>query len=138
MAPHARPPAQGLLALDALELRDKIAGGAIRATDLARACLDQVRAVYGTVRAWAWLDESHVMAEAERLDNWQQEGRALGPLHGLPVGVKDIIDTADMPTEMGSPIYAGWRPKADAPVVMALRRAGATPIGKTATCVVRP
>src|SRR5919112_255935 len=56
-----------------------------------------------------------------------------GPLRGIPVGVKDIIDTADMPTEMGSPIYAGWRPKADAPLVIALRRAGATPIGKTAT-----
>src|SRR5687767_9933867 len=56
-----------------------------------------------------------------------------GALAGIAVGVKDIIDTADMPTEMGSPIYAGWRPKADAPVVSALRRAGATPIGKTAT-----
>ena len=56
-----------------------------------------------------------------------------GPLRGIAVGVKDIIDTADMPTEMGSPIYAGWRPKADAPIVTALARAGATPIGKTAT-----
>jgi Asp-tRNA(Asn)/Glu-tRNA(Gln) amidotransferase A subunit family amidase len=56
-----------------------------------------------------------------------------GPLRGIAVGVKDIVDTADMPTEMGSPIYAGWRPKADAPVLMALRRAGATPIGKTVT-----
>src|SRR5215204_3148105 len=58
---------------------------------------------------------------------------AEGPLCGIAVGVKDIIDTADMPTEMGSPIYAGWRPKADAPIVTALARAGATPIGKTAT-----
>jgi Asp-tRNA(Asn)/Glu-tRNA(Gln) amidotransferase A subunit family amidase len=56
-----------------------------------------------------------------------------GALAGIAVGVKDIIDTADMPTELGSPIYAGWRPKADAPVVSALRRAGATPIGKTTT-----
>ena len=56
-----------------------------------------------------------------------------GPLNGIAVGVKDIIDTADMPTEMGSPIYAGWRPKADAPVVCALTRAGATVIGKTTT-----
>ena len=56
-----------------------------------------------------------------------------GPLRGIAVGVKDIIDTADMPTEMGSPVYAGWRPKSDAPVMMALQRAGATPIGKTAT-----
>jgi Asp-tRNA(Asn)/Glu-tRNA(Gln) amidotransferase A subunit family amidase len=58
---------------------------------------------------------------------------AEGPLRGIAVGVKDIVDTADMPTEMGSPLYAGWRPKADAPVVTALRKAGATPIGKTAT-----
>jgi Asp-tRNA(Asn)/Glu-tRNA(Gln) amidotransferase A subunit family amidase len=56
-----------------------------------------------------------------------------GPLRGIAVGVKDIIDSANMPTEMGSPLYAGWRPKADAPVVMALKKAGATPVGKTAT-----
>jgi Asp-tRNA(Asn)/Glu-tRNA(Gln) amidotransferase A subunit family amidase len=56
-----------------------------------------------------------------------------GPLAGVAVGVKDIIDTADMPTEMGSPIYAGWRPKADAAVVAACRRAGAALVGKTAT-----
>jgi Asp-tRNA(Asn)/Glu-tRNA(Gln) amidotransferase A subunit family amidase len=56
-----------------------------------------------------------------------------GPLRGIAVGIKDIIDTADMPTEMGSPLYAGWRPKADAPVVVALKHAGATPVGKTAT-----
>jgi Asp-tRNA(Asn)/Glu-tRNA(Gln) amidotransferase A subunit family amidase len=58
---------------------------------------------------------------------------AEGPLRGVAVGVKDIIDTAAMPTEMGSSIYAGWRPKADAPLVVALKAAGATPIGKTAT-----
>ena len=58
---------------------------------------------------------------------------AQGPLRGVTVGVKDIIDTAEMPTEMGSPIYAGWRPKADAPVVAALKQAGATVAGKTTT-----
>jgi Asp-tRNA(Asn)/Glu-tRNA(Gln) amidotransferase A subunit family amidase len=56
-----------------------------------------------------------------------------GPLRGIAVGIKDIIDTADFPTEMGSPIYRGWRPRADAPVVAALKRAGATIIGKTTT-----
>jgi Asp-tRNA(Asn)/Glu-tRNA(Gln) amidotransferase A subunit family amidase len=56
-----------------------------------------------------------------------------GPLRGIALGVKDIIDTADMPTECGSPLYAGWRPKADAPVVALARRAGATVIGKTTT-----
>ena len=56
-----------------------------------------------------------------------------GPLRGIAVGVKDIIDTADLPTEMGSTIYKGWRPRADAPVVMMLKQAGATVVGKTTT-----
>ncbi|MFE1598429.1 amidase [Methylobacterium sp. ID0610] len=56
-----------------------------------------------------------------------------GPLAGIAVGVKDIIDTADLPTEMGSPIYAGWQPRADAPVVARLRRLGAVPLAKTTT-----
>jgi Asp-tRNA(Asn)/Glu-tRNA(Gln) amidotransferase A subunit family amidase len=56
-----------------------------------------------------------------------------GPLRGIAVGIKDIIDTADFPTEMGSAIYRGWRPRADAPVVMMLKRAGATIVGKTTT-----
>ena len=66
------------------------------------------------------------------VDGAAQAGSA-GALRGIAVGIKDIIDTADMPTELGSPLYAGWRPKADAPVVAALKAAGATPIGKTAT-----
>src|SRR5215212_4780848 len=56
-----------------------------------------------------------------------------GPLRGIAVGIKDIIDTADLPTEMGSKIYRGWRPCADAPVVMMLKQAGASVVGKTAT-----
>ena len=56
-----------------------------------------------------------------------------GPLRGIAVGIKDIIDTADFPTEMGSPIYRGFRPRADAPVVAMLKQAGATIVGKTAT-----
>jgi len=56
-----------------------------------------------------------------------------GPLHGIAVGIKDIIDTSDFPTEMGSPIYRGWQPRADAPVVQMLKQAGATIVGKTAT-----
>ncbi|MGA7069788.1 amidase family protein, partial [Bradyrhizobium sp.] len=56
-----------------------------------------------------------------------------GPLHGIAVGIKDIVDTADMPTEMGAAIYRGHQPRADAPVVMALKQAGATVVGKTTT-----
>ena len=59
--------------------------------------------------------------------------QAAGPLRGIAVGIKDIIDTADFPTEMGSPIYRGFRPRADAPVVMLLKQAGATIAGKTTT-----
>ncbi|MDB5578627.1 MAG: amidase, partial [Bradyrhizobium sp.] len=59
--------------------------------------------------------------------------QSAGPLRGIAVGIKDIIDTADLPTEMGSSIYRGFRPRADAPVVMALKQAGATIIGKTTT-----
>src|SRR3954453_5305849 len=56
-----------------------------------------------------------------------------GPLRGIAVGINDIIDTAELPTEMGSPIYKGWRPRADAPVVAMLKAAGATIAGKTTT-----
>jgi len=61
-----------------------------------------------------------------------------GPLRGIAVGIKDIIDTSDLPTEMGSSIYRSWRPRADAPVVMMLKQAGATIIGKTATTALPP
>jgi Asp-tRNA(Asn)/Glu-tRNA(Gln) amidotransferase A subunit family amidase len=136
-APAERPRAGGapeaLLALDVLELRDRLARGALTAADLARACLDRVRAVEGQVRAWAWLDEAHVLAEAERLDAWRRSGRAIGPLHGLPVGVKDIIDTARLPTANGTPLDEGRVPQADAAVVRRLKAAGAYVFGKTAT-----
>jgi Asp-tRNA(Asn)/Glu-tRNA(Gln) amidotransferase A subunit family amidase len=66
-------------------------------------------------------------------DHAQDQEQDNGPLRGIAVGIKDIIDTCDLPTEMGSPIYRGWRPRADAPVVMMLKKAGATIIGKTTT-----
>ena len=69
------------------------------------------------------------LAQARELD----KGPRRGLLHGIPVGVKDIIDTFDMPTEMGSPIYRGNRPAADAGCIALLRRAGAMILGKTVT-----
>ena len=62
--------------------------------------------------------------------------QSAGPLRGIAVGIKDIMDTADFPTEMGSPIYRSWRPRADAPVVAILKQAGATIVGKTTTTAV--
>src|SRR3954470_13702394 len=89
-------------------------GAAVREAHMAIADRD------GDLRAFASVDGS-------------AQAAAAGPLRGVAVGLKDIIDTADMPTGMGTPIYAGWRPRADAPIVALLRRAGATPIGKTTT-----
>ena len=62
------------------------------------------------------------------------DSQSAGPLHGVPVGVKDVIETHDMPTEMGSPIYRGYRTKSDASCVALLRAAGALILGKTVTC----
>ena len=81
------------------------------------------------IRAWAFLDPELALAQARRLD----QGAWRGPLHGLPIGIKDVIDTADMPTAYGTSIYAHWRPAADAACVALLRRAGAVIMGKTVT-----
>ena len=75
--------------------------------------------------------EPAIGAFAHRAKNPRAQNE--GPLRGIAVGIKDIIDTSDLPTEMGSPIYRGWRPRADAPVVMMLKQAGATIVGKTTT-----
>jgi Asp-tRNA(Asn)/Glu-tRNA(Gln) amidotransferase A subunit family amidase len=85
------------------------------------------------VQAWQYLDEAHALAQARARDADRREGRAIGPLHGVPVGIKDIIDTADMPTEDGTVLHAGRTPGSDASVVAMLRAAGAVVLGKTVT-----
>ncbi|MGH3118991.1 MAG: amidase, partial [Gaiellales bacterium] len=87
----------------------------------------------GDVQAWAFLDPEHALAQARAAEKWRLLGRPTGPLHGVPVGIKDIIDTADMPTEHGSVLYAGRTPSRDATVVALLRAAGAVIMGKTVT-----
>jgi Asp-tRNA(Asn)/Glu-tRNA(Gln) amidotransferase A subunit family amidase len=85
------------------------------------------------VKAWAFLDPGHALAQARAADEWRSLGRPLGALHGVPIGIKDIFDTADMPTECGTALYAGRTPSRDASAVAALRGAGAVIMGKTAT-----
>jgi Asp-tRNA(Asn)/Glu-tRNA(Gln) amidotransferase A subunit family amidase len=106
-----------------------IAAGRLTAEALARACLERIAARDGRVRAFAHLDPERALAEARVVDR----ARVRGPLHGIPFGVKDIIDTHDMPTECGSPIYRGHRPPADAACVALARAAGAVMLGKTVT-----
>ncbi len=97
------------------------------------ALLEQTAAREPEVQAFVHLDAGSVMTEAREADLAREEGRPLGPLHGVPVALKDIIDTAGMPTEHGSPLFAGRRPAADASVVRMLRQAGAIIFGKTVT-----
>ena len=114
--------------LSAADAIAQLASGALTAEALTRACLDRA-AERASVKAWIWLDPEQALAQAREAD---RAGRP-GLLAGLPIGVKDIIDTADMPTGHGSPIYRGNRPFADAACVALLRMAGGTIMGKTVT-----
>src|SRR6266446_3667668 len=122
-----------LAALTATEAAAEVARGAISSEEYSRASLDRIEATDGEIKAFAHLDREHVLAQARALDERRAERRSMGPLYGVPVAIKDIIDTADYPTELGSPIGAGRRPRHDATVVARLRAAGAIIIGKTAT-----
>jgi len=123
------PPA----ALTAAEAARKIRSGLLTSEELVASCLEQIRAFEPKVQAWQFLDEAHALAQARALDERKRNGEPLGPLHGVPVGVKDIIDTADMPTENGTVLHKGRTPRDDAGVVTQLRAAGAVILGKTVT-----
>jgi Asp-tRNA(Asn)/Glu-tRNA(Gln) amidotransferase A subunit family amidase len=117
----------------ATALAAAIADGELTAARLAEAVLARIEALEPSVHAWAYLDPELVRAQARERDAHLAAGERLGPLHGVPVGIKDIIDTADQPTAHGSPIHAGRRPLTDATVVARLRAAGAVIAGKTVT-----
>ena len=119
--------------LSALDAADAIASGAISAEMLVQACIERVRAVDGEVQAWAYFDAEHAILQARAADQKRREGQPTGPLHGIPVAIKDIIDTVDMPTEDGTVLHAGRQPQADAAVVRMLRAAGAIVFGKSVT-----
>jgi len=122
-----------ILTLGAVELRDRLANGALRSVELAQAFLAQIERGEPQVGAWAWIDADHAMRQARALDDHRASGRPIGPLHGLPVGIKDIVDTAGIPTENGTVVDAGRVPVEDAFLVRRLRQAGALVLGKTVT-----
>ena len=119
--------------LSATDAARAIAEGAVSSEQLVEACLGRIRAAEPEVQAWQFLDPEHALTQARARDLDRSEGRACGPLHGVPVGIKDIIDTADMPTEDGTVLHAGRTPDRDATVVATLRAAGAVILGKTVT-----
>ena len=110
-------------------IRDRL----ISSEELVEACLARINEVDGRVQAWTFLDPDYALEQARAADERRLSGQPIGPLHGVPVGIKDIFDTADMPTENGSVIYAGRTPSRDATAVAMLRAAGAIVLGKTVT-----
>ena len=122
-----------LCALSLTRAAADIREGRITSTELVGACLERVEEVDSKVQAWAFLDRDHARQQADAADLHRKQGKALGPLHGVPIGIKDIFDTGDMPTELGSALWAGRTPRRDAAVVARLRAAGAVIMGKTVT-----
>jgi Asp-tRNA(Asn)/Glu-tRNA(Gln) amidotransferase A subunit family amidase len=115
--------------LTAAEAARAIAAGQLTSEALVRSCLERIEVREPEVQAWAWLDPKHAIEQARARDRAVRSG----PLHGIPVGVKDVFDTFDMPTQQNSVIREGHRPGQDAAAVALLRSAGAVILGKTHT-----
>jgi len=119
--------------LSATDAARALRDGAISAEQLTEACLARVREADGEIEAWAYLDPEHALRQARERDLERSKGQPCGPLHGVPIAIKDIFDTGDMPTEDGSVLHAGRTPVHDATAVAMLRAAGAVILGKTVT-----
>lgn len=119
--------------ISATEAAEAIRAGRMTSEGLVSACLERIAAIEDGIGAWAYLDADHALKQACEADRIQQDGQTLGLLHGIPVGVKDIFDTGDMPTEDGTVLHAGRQPQEDATAVALLREAGAVILGKTVT-----
>src|SRR5215813_3872286 len=122
-----------LIRLGAREAQRRIRDGKITATALLEACLDRIRALDGPLRAWTHVDQDGARGVARERDAETRAGRVRGPLHGVPVGIKDIFDVAGMPTTGGARPWRHRRATEDATAVARLRAAGAIIVGKTAT-----
>jgi Asp-tRNA(Asn)/Glu-tRNA(Gln) amidotransferase A subunit family amidase len=118
-----------LFRLSASEAAARIRDGKFTSEALVRSCLERIDARDSQVKAWVHLDRDFALRQARECDRSANRG----PIHGVPFAAKDIMDTADLPTEYGSPIYKGNRPAADAACVALSRAAGGVLLGKTVT-----
>src|ERR1051326_7458907 len=118
-----------LFRLSATEAASRIGEGKLTSEALVRSCLERIDSRDAQVKAWVHLDREFALAQARECDR----NASRGPIHGIPFAAKDIMDTADLPTEYGSPIYKGHRPAADAAWVALSRAAGGVLLGKTVT-----
>jgi aspartyl-tRNA(Asn)/glutamyl-tRNA(Gln) amidotransferase subunit A len=119
--------------LTAAQAAHAVAKRSITATELAEACLNRIESLDARLKAWVYVDPEAVLAEARAADQAVSSGRPLGPLHGVPVGLKDIYYTANIPTRAGSEVYKDFVPEFDATSVTLLKRAGALMLGKAVT-----
>jgi len=117
--------------LSACDARALIETGALTSCELVEACLARIDELEPSIGAWTHLDREMALQQAHAADEFRKSGRALGALHGLPIGIKDIIDTADYPTERGTVLHQGRQPERDATLVALLKEAGAIILGKT-------
>jgi Asp-tRNA(Asn)/Glu-tRNA(Gln) amidotransferase A subunit family amidase len=119
--------------LTACEMHAEIFARRLSSVDLVNDCLRRIGLREPVIGAWAHIEPEFALAQAEAADSARAAGQPLGPLHGIPVGIKDIIDTAGLPTECGTPAFVGRRPTVDAEIVQRLKAAGAIILGKTVT-----
>jgi aspartyl-tRNA(Asn)/glutamyl-tRNA(Gln) amidotransferase subunit A len=126
-------PSAELAALGAREAAEAVRAGAVSPVALVEACLARIEALDGALEAWAHLDAAGALAVARERQAEARAGRLRGPLHGVPIGVKDIFDVAGMPTTGGARAFAHTRPSVDAAAVARIRASGAIVLGKTVT-----
>ena len=119
--------------LSACEARKAIDEGHLSSQELVKACFDRIDSLEESIGAWSHLDKELAMQQAREADEFRSRGLRVGALHGLPIGIKDIIDTCDYPTELGTVIHEGRRPSSNATLVSLLKEAGAIILGKTVT-----
>ncbi|WP_171239545.1 amidase [Ruegeria sp. HKCCA5491] len=117
----------------AVQSAEGIRDGRFSSEALVEDCLKRIEETDSVLRAWAYLDAGLALDQARELDRIRKAGRATGPLHGVPVALKDIVDTKDLPTQRGTPIFEGRQPETDARLVELLRESGAVIMGKTKT-----
>ena len=119
--------------LSASELSKGISSGEILSEDLVKSYIDRIKKFDKTIKAWAHFDPQYILDKAIEADDYRKLGRPIGPLHGLPIAIKDIFGTKDMPTGCGTPLRTGKHTKNDSEAVNLLRISGALMMGKTVT-----
>jgi Asp-tRNA(Asn)/Glu-tRNA(Gln) amidotransferase A subunit family amidase len=119
--------------LSAKQLIDKVKKSELSSVEVANSFIERIEEFEKKVHAWAFFDKTSFLEKAKEADDWRLSGKPLGPLHGLPIAIKDIFKTDDMPTGYGTPIKEGQRSKNESEVVKLLKNAGAIIMGKTVT-----